>query len=192
MLTVFVLLAGLSGATADEVLFDGAPDPAVKLGAEISHGRVRLRTPPGWREPFYSGATWLASPDGAAVVLVYNIDTRKVLHDAHLQAPLGTSTVKWSVAVTSKIGGEGLPARVQPGSGRIGAAWTEYTHSGGGSPWVLINAEKMNKDEARLWRIYLAQTDGKKSYVLLAALKNAATEQRRAEFIACVRSLVWK
>jgi len=190
---MFLVFTGVSGTTAEEGLFDGAPDASAKLGDGISHGRVTLQTPPGWRQPFIlSGATWLASPDGAAVVLVYTSDTDKVRFDAFLGAPLGTSTVKWSPAVSSKIGREHLPARVQPGSGRIASAWTEYSHSGGGTPWVLSNADKVDQDEAQLWRVVLAQADGDKSYVVLSALKKAATEQRRAELVACVRSLVWK
>lgn len=174
-------------------LFDGAPDPSAKLGAEISRGRVTLRTPPGWREPFrLSGATWLASPDDAAVVLVYTTDTYKVAYDAFLRAPLGTSTVKWSPAAPSKIGEGRVPARVQPGSGRIGAAWTDYWHGGAGTPWVLRNADKVDQHEARLWRVVLDEAAGGRSYVVLTALKNAAAKQRRAELVDCVRSLVWK
>jgi hypothetical protein len=192
-LVMLLLIAGPSGTNAEEDLFDGAPDPSAKLGAGTSHGRVTLQAPPGWRQPFIlSGATWLASPDDAAVVLVYTADTDKVAFDAYLGAPLGTSTVKWSPAVSSKIGREHLPARVQPGSGRIAATWTEYTHSGGGTPWVLSHADKVDQDEARLWRVVLAQADRGRSYVVLTALKKAAIEQRRAELVACVRSLVWK
>ena len=80
---MFLVFTGVSGTTAEEGLFDGAPDASAKLGDGISHGRVTLQTPPGWRQPFIlSGATWLASPDGAAVVLVYTSDTDKVRFDA--------------------------------------------------------------------------------------------------------------
>jgi hypothetical protein len=193
---VLLLLAGPAGMTAGEDLFDGPPDPAVKLGAEVSHGRrFFLRTPPGWREPFVLGSvpTWLASPDDDAVVLVHTDDTHKTLHPgAYLGAPLGTSTVKWSPLVPSKIGPGHVPARVQEGSGRIASAWTDYSHSGGGSPWVLHNADKVDRDEAQLWRIVLDEADDGKSYVVLAALKAKAKKQRRAELVACVRSLVWE
>ena len=188
-----VILLLLAGGTAGQDLFDGAPDPAAKLGAEISRGRVTLRTPPGWRQPFIvSGAQWLVSPDSTAVVLVYTTDTYKVDYDAHLRAPLGTSTVKWSPAVPSKIGEGHIPARVQQGSGRIGAAWTQYWHGGAGSPWVLSNADKMDQHEARLWRVTLDEAQQGRGYIVLAALKKKATEQRRAELVACVRSLAFK
>jgi hypothetical protein len=187
MLRLAILLLLGSG------LFDGAPDPAARLGAQVSRGRVTLRTPPGWRRPFVlSGATWVASPDDAAVVLVYTIDTNRVGHDSFLRAPLGSSTVKWSPRGPSKVGQGHIPAHMQQGSGRIGAAWTQYWHGGAGTPWVMTNSDKMDKDDAVLWRVVLAEADRGRSYVVLAALKKRGTAQRRAELVACVRSLVWK
>lgn len=194
MLGLAVLL--LLAQAPEPDLFDGAPDPAVKLGAEVSHGRrLALRTPPGWREPFVLGSSpvWIASPNDDAMVLVFTDDTHKVAHPGHyLGAPLGTSTVKWKPLVPSKIGTGHIPARVQQGSGRIASAWTDYSHGGAGTPWVLHNADKVDQHEARLWRVVLDEAHGGKSYVVLAALKNSATEQRRAELVACVRSLAWK
>src|SRR5262245_1368137 len=94
-LALLLTLAGPSGTAGEQDLFDGAPDPAVKLGATVSHMRVTMRTPPGWSEPYYVGATWLASPDGAADVLVYAVDIKKVAYEAHLKAPLEIGRASW-------------------------------------------------------------------------------------------------
>jgi hypothetical protein len=89
------LLAGSSGTTAEEDLFNGAPDPSAKLGAGTSHGRVTLRTPPRLARALHPARRDRPRQPGRRCrgARLHGRNGQGGL-DAYLGAPLGTSTVK--------------------------------------------------------------------------------------------------
>jgi hypothetical protein len=186
--------SSMSSAEAPPVeLFQGAPDPGVKLVAEVRYATIVVETPAGWREPFrLSGTTWSASADDGAAVLIYSAKSDETRFDAFLGAPLGSSTIVWQPPAPASVGRDALAARIEAGSGKLGGAFTQYAHHGPGTPWTMSNRDQMDRDEGAVWRIVLDRPDNGRQYILLAALKNAGGDARRRELVAVVRSLRWR
>lgn len=150
-------------------LFSGAPGSDVELTrlVDLRQQSVFLRAPVGWGgdEDHVDGLVTLSPSDQSAVVMVYLVNAE--VTDATIalwtKSARG-SDVGYGPAQPGTIGKDGLASQMANGMGKLAGK------------------------EAEFWR-FVVPLGGEANMLVIAAVQKAAKLQRRAELIACLRSL---
>ena len=162
--------SGAASATSEtESLFSGAPGSDVELTRLVDlrqHG-VFLRVPVGWGgdEDHVDGLVSLSPVDQSAVVMVYLIKAQ--VTDATIalwtKSARG-SDVDYGPVQTGTVGKDGLKGQMANGMGKLAGK------------------------DAEFWR-FVVPLGGEANMLVIAAVQKEAQLHRRAELIACLRSL---
>lgn len=154
-------------------MFDGEPDPSVKLAAPKLYGKASISLPEGWEaRGGWESVDHVAKSDGSAGIVLLRLDISDALLDANIAAwvkvPFSTTKVKWEPREDGKLGRAHLDAKVAKGTGKIA------------------------KDDAEFWHVATASAGKKYGLVLVAGVKNGADDKTRRELVAAMRSVEWK
>jgi len=161
--------AGSSDTGASVSLFSGAPGADVKLTRLVNVGAhgVFLSLPEGWGgdEDHIAGLVTVSPNDQSAVATVYLV--KGAVTDATIalwtKSSRGTD-VSYGPAQPGKIGKTGLDGEMANGMGQLAGK------------------------DAEFWR-FAVPLDADTNMLVIAAVQKSAELRRRAELIACLRSL---